>query len=154
MSENKADGEAPATWSSIMEELRESQEKAREDYDIMNEAWWNGLSQEEREEAFYAVCKRIHRAELVDRSTYRHALYDVFGFDLDMYGRAMDCGFMAIHNAIFDGEELQAMKKVTRVEVIDEEGRTYVNYLNEDQRVKYSLQDDDRTLKVFIDSLS
>jgi hypothetical protein len=135
-------------------ELRESQQKAREDYDIMNDAWWNGLNQEEREEAFYAVCKRIHRAELVDRGSYRYALYDVFGFDPGMYGRGMDCGFMAIHNAIFDGEELQAMKSVNRFEVIDEEGRTYVNHLNEDQRVKYSLQDDDRTLKVFIDNQS
>jgi hypothetical protein len=135
-------------------ELRESQQKAREDYDIMNDAWWNGLNQEEREEAFYAVCKRIHRAELVDRGSYRYALYDVFGFDPGMYGRGMDCGFMAIHNAILDGEELQAMKSVNRFEVIDEEGRTYVNHLNEDQRVKYSLQDDDRTLKVFIDNQS
>ena len=152
MSENKADGEAPATWSSIMEELRESQEKAREDYDIMNEAWWNGLSQEEREEAFYAVCKRIHKAELEQRGSYRYALYDVFGFDPGMYMRGMDCGFMAIHNAIFDSEELMYMKRVTRFEVIDEEGRTYVNHLNEDQRVKFSLQDDNRTLKVFINS--
>jgi len=135
-------------------QLRESQQKAREDYDIMNDAWWNGLNQEEREEAFYAVCKRIHRAELVDRGSYRYALYDVFGFDPGMYGRGMDCGFMAIHNAILDGEELQAMKSVNRFEVIDEEGRTYVNHLNEDQRVKYSLQDDDRTLKVFIDNQS
>lgn len=45
-------------------------------------------------------------------------------------------------------------KNVTRFEVIDEEGRTYVNHLEEDQRVKFSLQDDDRTLKVFIDSTS
>ena len=116
----------------------------------MNDAWWNGLSEEEREEAFYAVCKRIYKAELVDRGSYRDALYDVFGFDMHMYGRGMDCGYMNIHNAIHIGEELQAMKKVNRFEVIDEEGRTYVNHLNEDQQVKFSLQDDDRTLKVFI----
>jgi len=136
-----------------LQELREAQEKCREDYEIMNEAWWNGLSEEEREWAFYAVCKRIHKAELQQRSTYRHALYDVFGFDMNMYGRGMDCGFMAIHNAIYDGEELQAMKNVTRFEVIDDKGRTYVKYLKDDEGIKYSLQDDDRTLKVFIDKL-
>ena len=40
--------------------------------------------------------------------------------------------------------------KVTRVEVIDETGRAYVNYLENDQEVVCSLQDDERTLKVFI----
>ena len=42
------------------------------------------------------------------------------------------------------------LDKTTRVEVIDENGRSYVKYLTEDQEVVYSLQDDDRTLKVFI----
>ena len=40
--------------------------------------------------------------------------------------------------------------KVTRVEVIDETGRAYVRYLEDDQKVVSSLQDDERTLKVFI----
>lgn len=135
-----------------LDTLREAQQKALDEHNIMNEAWWNGLSEEEREWAFYAVCKRIHKAELQQRSTYRHALYDVFGFDMNMYGRGMDCGFMAIHNAIYDGEELQSMKKVTRFEVIDSDGRSYVKYLDKDDGIKYSLQDDDRTLKVFIDN--
>lgn len=45
--------------------------------------------------------------------------------------------------------ELKAMKfsKVTRVEVIDKNGRSYVNYGAED--VEISLQDDDRTMKIF-----
>ena len=137
-----------------LQELQEAQQKSRKDYEIMNDAWWNGLSEEEREWAFYAVCKRIHKAELKDRGTYRWALYDVFEFDMSMYGRGMDCGFMALHNAIGDGEDYQAMRGINRLEVIDEEGRTYAKHLNEDQRVKYCLQDDDRTLKVFIDNKS
>ena len=135
-----------------LQELREAQLASHEHNEIMNDAWWNGLTEEEREEAFYAVCKRIHKAELEQRGSYRYALYDVFGFDPGMYMRGMDCGFMAIHNAIYDSEELMYMKRVTRFEVIDEEGRTYVNHLNKDQRVKFSLQDDNRTLKVFINS--
>ena len=118
----------------------------------MNDAWWNGLTEEEREDACYAVIKRMYKAEVVDHGSYRYALYDVFGFDPGMYGRGMDCGYMKIHNIIFDSFELSAMKGVNRFEVIDEEGRTYVNHLNEDQRVKFSLQDDNRTLKVFINS--
>ena len=135
-----------------MTEIGQELEKARDEYEKQNEAWWNGLSEQEREDAFYAVCKRIWKADGMDNGTYRYALYDLFGFDPGMYGRGMDCGYMAIHNAIFDGEELQKMKTVNRFEVIDEEGRTYVNHLADSESVKFSLQDDNKTLKVFIDS--
>lgn len=38
--------------------------------------------------------------------------------------------------------------KVTRVEVIDDNGRSYVKYGIED--IEFSLQDDGRTLKLFL----
>jgi hypothetical protein len=139
---------------SALEEIREAQQKARAEYEAKNEEWWNGLTEEEREDAFYAVTKRMYKAEVVDRGTYRWALYDVFGFDPGMYGRGMDCGYMSLHNIIYDGLELEAMKGVTRFEVIDATGRAYVKYLKDNERVKFGLQDDDRTLKVFIDSHS
>ena len=141
--------EALQTLSDIGQEM----EKARKVYEHDNDTWWNGLSEKEREDAFYAVCKRIHKAELQDRGTYRWALYDVFGFDPGMYGAGLDCGYMAIHNAIGEGEDYQAMRNVNRVEVIDDTGRAYVKYLDKSEGIKYSLQDDDRTLKVFIDKL-
>lgn len=144
------------TVESAMQKLSDfsqEMEKHRKEYEAQVENWWNGLSEKEREDAFYAVCKRIREAELVKRGTYRYALYDVFGFDPGMYMRGMDCGYMDIHNAIFDGEELTAMKRVNRLEVIDETGRAYTKYLDEDQRVRYNLQDDDKTLKVFIDKV-
>jgi len=137
-----------------LDELRESLQEAHAEYEAENDAWWNGLTEEEREDAFYAVIKRMHKAEVVDHGTYRYALYDVFGFDPGMYGRGMDCGYMTLHNMIFDSFELSAMKNVTRFEVIDDKGRTYVKYLKDNEVIKYSLQDDDRTLKVFIDNLS
>lgn len=133
-------------------ELGEEMAKARNKYEKQNEEWWNNLTQEEREDAFYAVCKRIWQADGVDRGSYRHGLYHVFGFDAGMYGRGMDCGYMSIHNAIFDGEQLQKMHGVNRVEVIDRHGRSYTNRLEQGENVKFSLQDDDKTLKVFIDS--
>lgn len=136
-----------------LDKLREAQIQAREEYEDKNDSWWNSLSEEEREDAFYAVAKRMYQAELVDRGTYRYALYDVFGFDPGMYGRGVDCGFMSLHNAIFDGNELTSMKDVTRFEVIDKSGRAYVKYLDKGEGIKYSLQDDDKTLKVFIDDI-
>lgn len=139
---------------SALDEIREAQQAAHAEYEAKNDTWWNGLTEDEREEAFYAVCKRIFEARVKENRSYRGTLYDVFGFDPGMYGRGMDCGYMSLHNIIYDGLELEAMKGVNRFEVIDEEGRTYVNHLNDDQRIKFSLQDDDRTLKVFIDSTS
>lgn len=52
---------------------------------------------------------------------------------------------------IVDGEELAAMKTANRVEVIDANGRSYTRYLKDGESVKFSLQDDNRTLKIFID---
>jgi hypothetical protein len=135
-------------------ELSQELEKSRKIYEHDNDTWWNGLTEQEREDAFYAVCKRIWKADGIDNGTYRYGLYDVFGFDPGMYMRGMDCGYMAIHNAIFDGEELQRMKRVNRFEVIDDAGRSYTKYLKDDERIKYVLQDDNRTLKVFIDKLN
>ena len=133
--------------SDITQEL----EKHRKQHDVEMDDWWNQLTPEEREAAFYSVCKRLHQGELKERGSYRYVLYNVFGFDPGMYMQGMDCGYMAIHNAIFDGEEFEKMKAVTRFEVIDETGRAYVKYLDKDEGIKYSLQDDDKTLKVFID---
>lgn len=39
--------------------------------------------------------------------------------------------------------------KVTRVEVIDQKGRSYVNF-QPTNKIELSLQDDKRTLKIFI----
>jgi hypothetical protein len=41
------------------------------------------------------------------------------------------------------------LDKVTRIEIIDQEGRSYVNW-DENNKVELSFQDDGRTLKVFI----
>ena len=137
-----------------LSDISQQFEKARLEREATNDAWWNGLTEAEREDAFYAVCKRIHKGDLQDNGSYRYVLYQTFGFDHGMYVDGMNCGYMAIHNAIFDGEELQRMKSVTRFEVIDDTGRAYTKYLKDGERVKYSLQDDDRTLKVFIDNQS
>jgi len=137
-----------------LSDIGQEMENARKVYEHDNDTWWNGLTETEREDAFYAVVKRMHKAELQDNGSYRYALYNVFGFDPGMYARGMDCGYMALHNAVGDGEDYQAMRGVNRLEVIDDTGRICVKYLDEDERVRYNLQDDNRTLKVFIDKIS
>ena len=137
-----------------LSDIGQEMEKSRILHEAKVDEWWGNLTQEERENAFYAVCKRIHKAELQDKGTYRYALYDVFGFDGGMYMDGMNCGFMALHNAIGDGEDYQAMRGINRLEVIDGTGRLFVKYLDKDEKVRYTLQDDDRTLKVFIDEVT
>jgi len=137
-----------------LSDIGQEMEKNRILHEAKVDEWWDNLSQEEREDAFYAVCKRIHKAELKDKGTYRYALYDVFGFDPGMYKAGMDCGYMALHNAISDGENYQAMRGINRLEVIDGTGRICVKYLDNDEKVRYNLQDDNKTLKVFIDKVT
>jgi len=137
-----------------LEELRKAHAESKKKYEEENDSWWESLSEKEREDAFYAVCKRIHQADIIDRGTYRWAIYDVFNFGPSMYSGGMDCGYMDIQNAISDSEEYQALRSVNRFEVIDENGRSYVKHLDNDEGIKYSLQDDDKTLKVFIDQES
>ena len=87
-------------WKDAATELSTAYETDRERYEAANDEWWNTLSKDEREHAFYAVVKRIHKGELIDKGSYRYVLYDNFGFDQSMYMRGMDCGFMDLHNAI------------------------------------------------------
>jgi hypothetical protein len=47
-------------------------------------------------------------------------------------------------------EDVSKLEFVTRLEVVDSTGRAYVHYLDEKESVQYSLQDDNRTLKIFI----
>jgi hypothetical protein len=135
-------------------EITQEFEKANIAYEAKVDEWWDSITTEEREMAFYSICKRIYEAELQDGGTYRHALYDVFGFDGGMYGRGMNCGFMAIHNAIGDGEDYQAMRGVNRLEVIDDTGRALVKYFDKGEKLRYELQDDNQTLKIFVDKVN
>jgi len=45
-------------------------------------------------------------------------------------------------------DTIESLDNVTRVEVIDEHGRSYIHY--NAKVVEYSLQDDGQTLKIFI----
>ena len=136
-----------------LSDMSQEFENADKQRDAENDAWWESLTEKERQDAFYAVCKRIHEGDVVKSGSYRYVLYDVFGFDNSMYVDGMRCNYMEIHNAISDGEDYQKMRGVNRVEVIDKDGRSYIKYLDRNEGIKYALQDDDRTLKVFIDKI-
>lgn len=84
------------------EDFRKLSEKAMIKNRKREEELWNSFSSEQQLDVFCAVMRRVHQAEIVDKGSYRYALYTVFGFDLDSYGRAMDAGYLDIHNAFVE----------------------------------------------------
>ena len=71
--------------------------------------FWNGLSKDDQLKAFCSVMRLLYKAELEEHGSYRYTLYDVFGFGPESYAQAQMSGFMAIHNAIWDGERLHSL---------------------------------------------
>lgn len=88
----------------ILDRIREIEKEERLKYEAENDEWWNNLTEKEREDAFYAVCKRIYEGDIKSKGSYRYVLYDVFGFDMGMYSRGMDCGYLDIHNKMITGD--------------------------------------------------
>lgn len=135
---------------SALADFSEAEAKAVAEYETKNNEWWNGLTEEEREDAFYAVCKRIYEARVVEDCSYRGTLYGKFGFAPHTYRLGMECGFFTMHNMLHEAREYEAMQAVTCFKLVDEEGRKYENHLEPNQYIRYSLQDNGKTLKVFI----
>lgn len=87
------------------------QEEAKVSFEQQAEDAWNSLDYDWQLRVFYAVVKRIYEGEIKEKGTYRYILYDKFGFGPEAYIKGMDCGFMYLHNAIYDGEESLATEK-------------------------------------------
>jgi len=74
--------------------------EASDQYDRKAEEYWKSLSYKDQLQAFYIVTKRIHKGDIVEKGSYRHVLYDTFGFDLDSYIIGLDSGYIDIHNGL------------------------------------------------------
>lgn len=81
---------------------REEETKQRAEDD----AWWHSIDPEEQARCFRQIMKLMHRAELEDRGSYRHAMYEVFGLD---YADGLN-HYMRLHNLIFLGLEAERQK--------------------------------------------
>jgi hypothetical protein len=82
-----------------LEELRKSFAAFQKREQAEDQAWWDSLDYEQRAQAFRQVCKLMYKAEIVDRGTYRWAVYDIFGLE---YGDGLD-HYMTLHNLIGKG---------------------------------------------------
>lgn len=111
---------------SWLAEYAQEQEEAEARYDFLCDQMWNNMPKDAQMMAFYSVCKRIYKGDVVEKGSYRYVLYDVFGFDMDSYAMGMQCGYMAIHNAIVDFEEFENLRKENN------EMRKQLNLLKDD----------------------
>ena len=93
----------------VLADMEELFQKAIAEQVEQEETFWNSLTQEEQLSAFCCVSRRINKGELKERTTYRGMLYGVMGFGAESYARALDAGYMEIHNAIFDASEQDAL---------------------------------------------
>lgn len=92
--------EASKVFNKVMDQIEQEQE----DY-------WTNLSKEDQLKAFCAVSRRIYDGEIKQHRSYRGMLYDVFGFGPDAYVQAQMSGYLSIHNAIFDSNEIDELVK-------------------------------------------
>lgn len=92
--------------------LADRLEESKQAFSASADAFWNGLSYDDRLKAFYSVCKRIHKGDMEDRGSYRYVLYTVFGFGPDAYSIGMDCGYLDIHNSIYTDAEMYKNRPV------------------------------------------
>ena len=89
---------------SVYEDIASSMQEASDQYDQKAEEYWKSLSYKDQLQAFYIVTKRIHKGDIVEKGSYRHVLYDTFGFDLDSYIIGLDSGYLDIHNGLVTNE--------------------------------------------------
>lgn len=96
--------------SDEMKALRDAWQASELREQAEDQAWWDSLNGEERARALRQVTKLMHKAEIKDRGSYRHAMYSVFGID---YCDGM-AHYIELHNAIYRG--LEADKRLYRTD--------------------------------------
>ena len=94
-----------------LEKVQKQFKEARIAYDNASETLWNSLPYDDQLKIFHAVVKRICKAEIEEQGSYRHSLYNVFEFDADAYVIGMDCGYLDLHNALYDAGVYARLKK-------------------------------------------
>jgi hypothetical protein len=82
-----------------LQALREAWCEAEKRQKAEDDAWWDSPDYDGKSQAFRQIVKLMYRAEVIDRGSYRHALYEVFGLE---YGDGLTY-YMQLHNLIIQG---------------------------------------------------
>lgn len=83
--------------------LRKAFHAFQEQEEAEDQAWWDSLDYKSKAQSFRQICKLMHQSDVIDRGSYRWAMYDVF--DLD-YGDGLN-HYMELHNIISRGLDSQ-----------------------------------------------
>ncbi len=67
------------------------------------------LTDEQKLDIFCAVVFLLKKFEIDEQRSYRGVLYDGFGFGLESYTRALEAGFVDLHNAIYSPERVLSL---------------------------------------------
>ena len=94
--------------------LRKAWSAAEKLQNAEDDAWWDSLDHDGKSKAFRQITKLMHKAEVLERGSYRYAIYDVFGLD---YGDGLT-HYMQLHNLI--GQGIEAEQKVCTKDNKDE----------------------------------
>lgn len=93
-------------WEKDLAEIRQIFKESSDAKEKRSEDFWNSLTKEQQLDVFCAVVRRIYQGEIIDKGSYRHVLYGVFGFGLESYAQAQIAGYLTIHNSITtEGDE-------------------------------------------------
>ena len=90
-----------------LEALGEELKESLADLVAKQEVEWAKLSKENQLAIFCAVMRRLKKAELQDFRSFRGTLYSVFEFGPEAYVLAQEAGFLDIHSAIWDAEQVK-----------------------------------------------
>lgn len=85
--------------------------EAMNEYQNEADKFWKSFSHDDRLKLFCAMASLMYQGEIEERRSYRGMLYDIFDFGPESYAPAQCAGYMSIHNAIFDGENIAAIIK-------------------------------------------
>ena len=87
-----------------LKELRQAWSAAEKQQNAEDDAWWDSLDYNGKSQAFRQIVKLMHKAEVLDKGSYRYAMYDIFNLD---YGDGLS-HYMMLHNLIHQGLEAEA----------------------------------------------
>jgi len=87
-------------------DLLDQIELSNSEYKIKAKEFFDNLSYDDQLLVFSHVIATLYQGQIIDKGSYRHILYNSFGFDKDSYALGMDCGLLELHNSIYSREEL------------------------------------------------
>jgi hypothetical protein len=106
--------------SAEWQELSEAFQQAEKRMEAEQEEYWKALSPDDQLKAACAVVRRIVKGDLEDQGSYRHVLYQVFGWGPESYVPMQLAGYLALHNAVYsDGHERKLLEGFCKINNLD-----------------------------------